>query len=451
MATNRYLIHGGSSLPYYKDNPPIYAYVTDRITRPDGGEIVDITIEASLDSMDPVQGWYFGYTLELSASIDSSDVKPLFSKPSSPNRWGPGAYSGSATFSVKTTSSTATLHLYLQSNCKCENNTRREVRSISLQLPAYIKKYKVEYNANGGYGPPSSQEKVENVPLILSSTVPTTSKNYKITYNPNGGSMASTVQYVQCSFSTWNTSSSGSGISYPQGANYTANSDLLLYAIWTNPILSSTLPITPPSSNHYLEGWYIGSTKITESYIVTEDIHLTAHWETIVQYQVSYNTSGGVGGPSTQIKYSNAALQLSSVTPSKLYTVTLDADGGSIEGSTSRNLACTFLYWTKGPTIYYPGNYYTENEDAQLIAQYSNPIAGSLPIPQKSGYTFMGWFDSNGTRVDSSYVVASSMTFTAKWATYIYKHVSTSEWQALLRPKKFNGVSWEEIEVHYNI
>lgn len=155
----------------------------------------------------------------------------------------------------------------------------------STNLDDPIPNYTIMYNANNGSGAPSSQTKVQNVDVTLSTTVPTrsgyqfagwnTSANgsgtsyaagavysensnvtlyaqwkqvFTITYNANGGSGApsdqSKVQGDTISLSTnkptktgntftgWNTSSGGSGTSYAAGATYSADSSITLYAQW---------------------------------------------------------------------------------------------------------------------------------------------------------------------------------------------------------------------------
>lgn len=81
---------------------------------------------------------------------------------------------------------------------------------FTVSVPA-LEKYKVTYNANGGYGGPSTQNKVYGTDLTLSSSVPSRD-NY--------------------SFYHWNTSADNTGTSYAPGATYSANADLSLYAIW---------------------------------------------------------------------------------------------------------------------------------------------------------------------------------------------------------------------------
>ena len=72
--------------------------------------------------------------------------------------------------------------------------------------------FTVSYNANGGSGEPSAQEKRYDITLTLSSTQPT-----RTGYTFNG----------------WNTQADGNGTPYAAGATYTGNANLSLYAKWT--------------------------------------------------------------------------------------------------------------------------------------------------------------------------------------------------------------------------
>ena len=72
--------------------------------------------------------------------------------------------------------------------------------------------FTVSYNANGGSGAPSAQEKRYDITLTLSSTVPTRD-GY--------------------TFAGWATSADGA-VAYAAGATYTGNADLSLYAQWTH-------------------------------------------------------------------------------------------------------------------------------------------------------------------------------------------------------------------------
>ena len=182
-----------------------------------------------------------------------------------------------------------TIFLYenvlLESGTGTIDNPYKISSGTSTSLDEPIPNYTIMYNANNGSGAPSSQTKVQNVDVTLSTTAPTrsgyqfagwnTSANgsgtsyaagavysensnvtlyaqwkqvFTITYNANGGSGApsdqSKVQGDTITLSTnkptktgntftgWNTSSGGSGTSYAAGATYSADSSITLYAQW---------------------------------------------------------------------------------------------------------------------------------------------------------------------------------------------------------------------------
>ena len=80
--------------------------------------------------------------------------------------------------------------------------------------------YTVSYNANGGSGAPSAQNKWYNTALTLSSTKPTRSG-----YN----------------FLGWSTSSSATTATYNAGSSYTSNASTTLYAVWTQSSMIQTI------------------------------------------------------------------------------------------------------------------------------------------------------------------------------------------------------------------
>ena len=71
--------------------------------------------------------------------------------------------------------------------------------------------YKVEYDANGGSGAPTAQDKFLNKTLTLSATVPTR---------------------TGYTFKGWSTVKTATTATYAAGGSYTANADAKLYAVW---------------------------------------------------------------------------------------------------------------------------------------------------------------------------------------------------------------------------
>ncbi len=109
---------------------------------------------------------------------------------------------------------------------------------------------------------------------------------------------------------------------------------------------------------------------------------------------VAYTTGGFERGKTNNVglKYIPAAAVVE-------YTVTLELDGGSIEGETTITV-----------------------EEGKAI--------GELPTPTKEGYNFLGWVDAEGNPVTAETVVTADMTVTATWEkqiVYVAKVESTGE------------------------
>lgn len=65
---------------------------------------------------------------------------------------------------------------------------------------------------------------------------------------------------------------------------------------------------------------------------------------------------------------------------------------------------------SNGGTLNAESKYYAKDE------QY-----GNLPTPNRTGYTFNGWFDEDGNSVSSTDVVTKSVTLKAEWTPIVYK------------------------------
>ena len=287
--------------------------------------------------------------------------------------------------------------------------------------------YTVSYNANGGSGAPSSQTKIKDTTLKLSTQKPTRSGH---------------------TFLGWATSSSATSAQYQPGGSYTNNASVTLYAVWQKnaPVTytvsynanggsgapssqtkthGTTLTLStqkPTRSGHTFLGWATSSSATSAqyqpggSYTSNSSVTLYAVWKAQT-YTVSYNANGGSGAPSSQTKTHDVTLTLSAQQPTR--------DG------------YTFLGWSTsasiGPARYWPGTSYFDNANITLYAlwtyhisynsnggtiilmneddctaiQYnelvaSTVIGGDRGVKIKSvirdGYTFIGWStDSNAT------------------------------------------------------
>ena len=194
-----------------------------------------------------------------------------------------------------------------------------DIKSLSSIEIIEKKLYTVTYNANGGSGAPSSQTKVEDETLTLTSSKPTRSgytfqgwatssssstvaygagaafttnanttlyavwkaNNYTVSYDANGGSgapsaqtktlnvdltLSSTVPTLSGSrFNGWNTKADGTGTTYTSGGTYTINADVTLYAIWKTINIGDYIAYSPTVENY----------KISTSLTGTGDVSFT--------------------------------------------------------------------------------------------------------------------------------------------------------------------------------
>jgi len=170
----------------------------------------------------------------------------------------------------------------------------------------------------------------------------------------------------------------------------------------------ATLPDSPTKRGYIFNGWLNGGTPYDFTQNVTQNIHLTADW-TPKSYTVKFDTNGGTaiadktltwddkvldgvsdpekpgydfagwtfdgGNVLTRTTYANLAADdtVTSITLTAqwtlhLYTVTLDANGGTFDASGSTVAQDTMQ-------VTYGGNF------------------DQMPIPRYKGYFFRGWYD----------------------------------------------------------
>lgn len=230
--------------------------------------------------------------------------------------------------------------------------------------------------------------------------------SYTIVYNSNGGTgtMASVSRHyddglsvgsnkftrVGYTFKEWNTAKDGSGTKYSTTAtnNLTAQNGatVTLYARWT--------PVT---------------------------------------YTIEFNANGGSGTMSSLSMTYDVAKNLTSnafTAPyGKAFAGWKTQDGVPYgNGESVKNLATTngakvvlYAQWTDGSyeVKFDPkeGNVSQTSKQVTYDAQY-----GTLPVPTRTGYTFNGWYDKNGTLVDQNTKVAlgETHTLTAAWVANTY-------------------------------
>lgn len=196
-----------------------------------------------------------------------------------------GSFSGTATIRINAS-------YYIDPDDWDEAEISRDITVRCEESAAAF--YTVTYNANGGTGAPSAQEKEEDVNLVLSNTVPTRDG---------------------CTFKGWNTAADGSGVSYAPGATYTGNAALTLYAQWYYPVtynanggtgapsaqekkvdIDIVLSSTVPTRDDYrFTGWNTATDGSGASYAAGATYTTNAALNLYAQWVPIYNVSLKVG------------------------------------------------------------------------------------------------------------------------------------------------------------
>lgn len=241
----------------------------------------------------------------------------------------------------------------------------------NANLPLYAiwttNSYTVSYNANGGSGAPANQTKYYGTPLTLSETEPTRT-NYR--------------------FVEWNTASDGTGTSYQPGDTYTGNAALALYAIWE----LSTFTVTYDANGH-------GTAPAPQTKDAGDSVTVAAAISASGCVFVEWNTAADGTGTSYDPgdTYSaDADVTLYAIWIVGVYTLTFDADGGTVSPASKQ---VTF------------GNTY-----------------GTLPTPTKTGETFYGWFIGDLLITSNSIVdLDADATAKAAWSIRSQMRVKGSD------------------------
>lgn len=201
--------------------------------------------------------------------------------------------------------------------------------SVSISVPA-LASYTVSFNGNGASsGSTAAQTKYYNINLALRS---------------NGFSKSG------YSFMGWGTSASATSASYANGATYSANAGITLYAIWRKTITVSynanggsgapaaqtgyaynnayatsiTLSGTVPTRTGYTcDGWATsaGGAKYyskSTSYSFDSSRTLYAHWN-LINYNLSYDYDGGTVATDNPTTYNTETSTFTLVEPTKDY------------------------------------------------------------------------------------------------------------------------------------
>lgn len=192
---------------------------------------------------------------------------------------------------------------------------------IAVGSGGQITKYYVYYNANGGSGVPSTQTKSKGSALILSNTIPVKSGYMFVTWNTKqdgtGANYSPGQSYnVDANltlYAIWRLHAYT--VAYDvNGGSGAPNNQTKIH----DEILSIS-NIVPSRTGYTFQGWSTvrnGSVvyKPSAQYIANQDITLYAVWKAN-GYSITYNANGGSNAPNEQIKTHDVDITLSTQEP----------------------------------------------------------------------------------------------------------------------------------------
>ena len=309
--------------------------------------------------------------------------------------------------------------------------------------------YTATFNGNGGSTPsPSSITKEYNTALGTLPTCSRTGYTFLGWYTASsGGTKISTTTVVTKDityYAQWSINSYTLTFN-PNGGTVTPTSKDLEYNS-----AYGTLPTPTRASDaqytYTFAGWYTaatGGTQVTAATkMAAKDTTVYAHWISNTRsYTVSYQTTYGTLNKTSQsVAYNSkgsCTLTMPDNTAEFTYTFVgwyTAANGGGTKVGSELTLETPAI---KGTVTYYAyvtrsTKSYTHTFNANgggtvspaTITKAYNTALGTLPTVSRTGYTFVGWFDtsaaSGGTQATTTTKVTETKTWYARWSINSY-------------------------------
>lgn len=309
--------------------------------------------------------------------------------------------------------------------------------------------YTATFNGNGGSTPsPSSITKEYNTALGTLPTCTRTGYTFLGWYTASsGGTKISTTTvvtkdityYAQWSINSYTlTFNPNGGTVTPTSKNLEYNS---AYGTLPTPTRASDAQYT-----YTFAGWYTaatGGTQVTAATkMAAKDTTVYAHWTSNTRsYTVSYKTTyGTLNRTSQSVAYNSkgsCTLTMPDNTAEFTYTFVgwyTAANGGGTKVGSELTLETPAI---KGTVTYYAyvtrsTKSYTHTFNANgggtvspaTITKAYNTALDTLPTVSRTGYTFVGWFDtsaaSGGTQATTTTKVTGTKTWYARWSINSY-------------------------------
>jgi len=183
----------------------------------------------------------------------------------------------------------------------------------------------------------------------------------------------------------------------------------------TNGKVFGSLPGATREGYSFL-GWFSsesGGDEITPNTVVSSQVSFTvfAHWS-ILSFYISFDTQSGSPISPVSLEYGQQIPWDTYITEREGYVFAgwfVDGQKCTYETMPAKNLDLV-AHWGKNITITL--NPCGGSVSPSVIYRVSNSVYGELPVPEKNGFTFTGWFTSEtgGTKLNSNTEVEEHIT-----------------------------------------
>jgi uncharacterized repeat protein (TIGR02543 family) len=276
---------------------------------------------------------------------------------------------------------TGTIYSNSTDNIAGTTTTYTPSASITFYAKWTAGTFAVTFDANGGTG--------------------TQIANMSITAGTAKALTANTYTRSGYTFGGWNTLANGTGTAYANSASVTLFGNTTIYAQW--------IPVTPGIPTVAISG-SAGNTQITVA-VNAASLGATSGPAT------SFTVTSSPGAFTCTITSPATTCTFTGLTNGVAYTFTAVArntTGNSVSSAASASATPApfeITYSLNGGTLNPTNAFYN----------FGTPV--TLPLPTRSGYTFIGWNNPSGTSVGingGSYSPPATITLTAQWSAVSY-------------------------------
>lgn len=196
--------------------------------------------------------------------------------------------------------------------------------------------------------------------------------------------------------------------------------------------LHPNLPTYPVSINYYnINGLYVSSDTYYRP--LGENASHDNTWKgTDNNYYGASGTYSTNDDCTMRAIWRDATFTTRSITD-QYYTVTYQYNGGTGSPASVALPRTKSGYATSsgGSVVYSEGQSIDTSVDMSLYPRYGDATLASLPQPTKTGYQFLGWYTSSGTKVTTPYTVTGNITLTARWSALpIHTRLRNGTWDS---------------------